>query len=179
MKKLIAFLMALTMITAMTTALASAPSAEDVEYVTVIGEGDIWIVWINDPNPGDDGSSPVNVAVQAQQSGSALDALPQEIRDQLPEGFTVVNEIRGMKLEGALDKLEELAELKAVIKFETPYAEGEEVYLAIGIPGEEGNEWVLLKGVANAENNVEVTFDHDTLMKIGTNEFAVMAISKK
>ncbi len=181
MKKIAAFLLALTMLAGITAAFAATPSAEDVEYVETIGEGDIAIVWTDDPNPGDDagtGASPLEEIREAQKNGSALDVLPQELRDQLPEGYTQVNEIGSMKLEGNLDNLDGTAELKAAIKFETPYDENEVVYLVIGIPGEKGNEWVLLKGVTNAKRNVEVTFDHDTLMKIGTNTFAIMAVSE-
>ena len=54
MKKIAAFLLALTMLAGITAAFAAAPSAEDVEYVETIGEGDIAIVWTDDPNPGDD-----------------------------------------------------------------------------------------------------------------------------
>ncbi len=177
MKKWIALLLAMTMLMGVSAAFASAPSPDSVNGVNVIGNGDVEIVWTNDPNPGDDGQTPVDDIYTAQRNGSALDVLPKEIRDQLPEGYTQVNEIGSMKLEGDLDSLDQLPELKAAIKFDTPYDEGEIVYLAIGIPGEEETEWVLLEGLGNADRDVEVTFDHDTLVKIGAKTFAVMAIS--
>lgn len=178
MKKFTALLLVLAMVAGVSAAFGASPSAEEVSYVTVTGEGDIAIVWTSENDIGDDGTNPVEEAVSAQSKGSALDVLPQEIRDQLPEGYTVVNEIRTMKLEGNLDNLDKLAELNAVIKFDTPYAEDEIVYLAVGIPGETETEWVLLEGLGNADQNLEVTFDHDTLMKIGPKAFVVMAISK-
>ena len=177
MKRLVVFLLALMMGLTACTALAAAPSAEDVSYVVVNGQGDIEIVWTDDPNVGDD-AGPAAEAMDAQGKGNALDVLPEEIRSQLPEGYTVVNEIRSAKLSGDLSKLANIQKLDVTFKFDTPYTEGEVVYLAIGVAGEAGTEWVLLQGKANADNNVEVTFDHDTLMKIGEKNFAVMAISK-
>ena len=171
MKRLVVFLLALMMGLTACTALAAAPSAEDVSYVVINGQGDIEIVWTDDPNVGDD-AGPAAEAMEAQGKGNALDVLPEEIRSQLPEGYTVVNEIRSAK------KLANIQKLDVTFKFDTPYTEGEVVYLAIGVAGEAGTEWVLLQGKANADNNVEVTFDHDTLMKIGEKNFAVMAISK-
>jgi len=179
MKKITAFLLVLTLLAGVTAAFAETPSKEDVVDI-IVEEGDLLIVWVNDPNPGDEEfvTPPVeNSIYEAQKNGSALDVLPKEIRDQLPEGFTKVNEIGSMKLDGNMDSLADVEDVKAIIKFDTPYAEGEVVYLAIGIPGDEGTEWVLLKGVANEDHNVKVTFDGDTLRKIGTKTFGVMAIS--
>lgn len=180
MKKITAFLLVLTLLVGVSAAFAEAtPSKEDI--IVIVGHGDVHIIWVDDDNEGDDPgeeSNTTNAIRQAQAQGSALDVLPQEIRDQLPAGYNKVNEFGAMKLEGDLDNLDKVNELKAEIKFDTPYAEGELIYLALGIPGEAGTEWVLLKGTANANSNVEVTFDHDTLMKIGTKTFAVMAISK-
>lgn len=179
MKKIIALLLALTMLLSVSAVFAEgAPSAEDLNYLTVIGEGAIEIVWTDDDGIGDDGEGLAGQAVQSQKAGSALDILPQEIRDLLPEGYTVVNEIRSMKFQGDMDKLAKLDELKVVIKFDTPYAKDEVVYLAVGIPAEE-TEWVLLTALGNDDQNLEVTFDRETLAKIGEKSFAVLAISKK
>jgi len=178
MKKLMAILVALTMIMGISAAMAAAPSAEDVSTVFINGEGDIYIVWTDDPDVGDDAESPAGEVKDAYQSGSPLDVLPAEIRAQLPEGYTVVNEVRSAKFAGNLDKLAELNELKAEFKFDTPYDEGEIVYLAIGVAAGEDTEWFLLESVGNAEHNLEVTFDRAALTKIGENSFVVMAISK-
>ncbi len=176
MKKITAFLLVLTLLAGLSAAFAATPSKEEVVDI-IVEEGDILIVWIDDPDPGDDAEPPVVKSIyEARKNGSALDVLPQELRDLLPAGFTKVNEIGSMKLEGDLDNA---GDLKAAIKFDTPYAEGELVFLAVGIPGDEETEWVLLQGLGNADNNVEVTFDAETLQKIGSKIFGVMAISEE
>ena len=177
MKKITAFLLVLTLLVGVSAAFAEAtPSKEDI--IVIVGHGDVHIIWVDDDNEGDDPGeeepNTTNAIRQAQAQGSALDVLPEAIRAQLPAGYNKVNEIGAMKLDGDLENLTGVAELKAEIKFDTPYAEGELVYLAVGVKG----EWMMLLGVGNAAGNVEITFDHNTLMNIGTETFAIMAISK-
>lgn len=174
MKKIIALLVVLAMTASLACAFAATPSVEDPSIV-INGEGDVVIVWVDDEDIGDDGAEVIEEASSAAQQGSALDILPAEIRALIPEGFTTVNEIRAMKLQGDLTKL---ADLTVTFKFDTPYAPESVVYLALAIPAEEGREWVLLEGKANEDSNVIVTFDVETLEKIGDKVFVGMAISE-
>ena len=180
MKKIIAILVTLSMLTMLAAAVAETPSKQDpTDTIAITGEGIVEIVWTTEEEVGqDEPTNPVNEIKESRSQGSALDVLPQELRDLLPENFTVVNEIGAMKLEGDLSKLDEIGDLTVAIKFDTPYTPDSVVYLAVGIPGEE-TEWVLFEGKANADSNVEVTFDHNTLVKIGAKAFAVMAISER
>ena len=174
MKKIIALLVVLAMTASLACAFAATPSVEDPSII-ITGEGDVEIVWVDEGDAGDDAAEIIEEASAASQQGSALDVLPAEIRALIPESFTTVNEIRAMKLQGDLTKL---SDLNVTFKFDTPYTPGSTVYLALAIPAEEGREWVLLEGKANDDSNVEVTFDVETLEKIGDKVFVGMAISE-
>ena len=174
MKKIIALLLALTVLAGVTCAFAQ-DSKEDVDGAVVItGQGTTVVVWSDVPVGDDDVNEEINKAKEAAKVGSPLDVLPQELRDQLPEGFTVVNEIGAMQLTG----IDGLDEVTVSIKFDTPYEPESKVFLALGIPAGEETEWLLAEAKANEEKNVEVTFTKDVLEKIGEKYFAVMAISE-
>lgn len=175
MKKIVALLVALAMVASLAVAMASSPSPQEV--FTIIGEGDYGIHIIRpveDDLVGDDGTE-AEIA-KANKAGDPLAVLPAEIRAQLPAGFTAVNEVLQMQLDGNLENITK--DLSVAIRFDTPYAAGSTVYLAVAIPADAGREWVLLKGVSNDDNNVEVTFDVETLQKIGDKIFTVMVISE-
>ena len=64
--------------------------------------------------------------------------------------------------------------------FETPYKEGTEVTILIGIPGKTiaDTEWIELVGVANAAGSVVVTVSEALMTKLANNPFLVMALDK-
>ncbi len=178
MKKIVSLLVVLVMVASLAGALASAPSKQHLsELVVIEGQGDIYFEIVppfEGEETGDDGL--VEEILGPSKQANPLDTLPEEIRARLPEGFTVVNEILQLKLKGNVNNI--TADMKVAIKFDTPYTPDSTVYLAVAIPGDEGREWVLLEGKVNAEKNVEVTFDMDTLQKIGEKTITVMAISE-
>jgi hypothetical protein len=176
MKKFVALMLALLMAACATVALATDSKETIHDLVLLEGEGTVQIIWLTD-TIGEDGTAVEvrkKVAAAANES-SPLDVLPEEIRAQLPEGFTTVNELESLKLEGDLTGLEQLP---VTFKFATPYDPGSMVYLAVCLPGETP-EWLLLKGAANEEGSVAVTFDADSLAKIGSRNFVLMVISEK
>jgi len=176
MKKIIALLLSLFMAACAVSALAVDSKEELHEVVILAGEGTIHIYWTTD-EVGEDGNVKEvrEEAAAAAKASSPLDVLPPEIRAQLPEGFTTVNELESLKLEGDLTGLEQLP---VTFKFATPYEPGSVVYLAVCVPGET-REWFLLKGLADEEGSVAVTFDAESLAKIGNHNFVLMAISEK
>ena len=112
----------------------------------------------------------------AQEAGNAVDGLPDAVKEQLGEGFTVINEMDTYKLSGDYENAEDPIIL--TFKFETPYEEGEKVILAIGIcpPDAEEAEWLVKEGAGNADGDVEVTVTKAELQKISDNPFVVIPV---
>ena len=113
--------------------------------------------------------------IDGQNAGDALSKLPDEVKSKIPAGMKTVNEMATYKLEGDVSKVKSLV---LVFTFETPYAEGEEVTLLIGIPGANETEWIVLTGKANKEGAVVVTVDEATLNEVSNNPFVVIPVSK-
>lgn len=113
----------------------------------------------------------------ALEAGDVLSALPEDVRAEIPEGYTNVNEVVTYKL----DKVPEgTTSLTLNFKFETLYAEGEKVIVAFVIPAEdEGeDEWILLEGIGQADGSVNVTLNEENIEKIVGKEVTVIVISK-
>jgi hypothetical protein len=176
MKKFFALVLALSMLACAAGALATDSKEDLRDAVIISGQGTVTIIWTTDTVGEDASASETREKIRtAAKNASPLDELPEDLRAQLPEGFTVVNELESVKLEGDLTGLEELT---VAFKFNTPYEPESVVYLAAAIPGEE-TEWVLLEAKADEEGSVVVTFDAEFLAKVGNSDFVLMTISEK
>ena len=119
----------------------------------------------------------IDAVTAAQKDGDALKGLPEAVVATIPAERNTINEMKCYKLVGDVSGL---AGLEMKFKFDTPYDEGEEVTLLIGIsaPDAEEVEWLTLEGKANANKEVVVTVTKEQLAKISNNPFIVIPVSK-
>ena len=115
-------------------------------------------------------------AVTAAGADGAVAALPADVSGLIPEGYATINEMDCYQLVG---DTENAKDQELIFKFATPYEEGEEVTLLIGISPAEGDvEWLVLAGKANADGDVVVTVTSEQFKKISNNPFVVIPVSK-
>ena len=174
MKKILALVLALTLVLCAASAFATdsveypptrrtpttRTSTEEVEEpVGVTRSGD------------NDGTTEIKQQILDGQ----LEGLPDEIKNKIPGDHTKINEAVTFILTGDITKV---TSATLTFSFETKYAEGEEVTILIGIAGANGTEWIVLTGKGDANGDVVVTVDKATLDKIGSNPFVVIPVSK-
>ena len=118
----------------------------------------------------------IDAVTAAAKDGDALKGLPEDVAAKIPAEMKTINEMTCWQLSGDPTKL---SELELVFKFETPYEEGEEVTLLIGIsPADADVEWLVLTGKGNADGDVVVKVTSAELNKIANNPFIVIPVSK-
>lgn len=110
------------------------------------------------------------------KDGDPLKGLPKEILELIPAEHKTINEMDVWHLVGDVSGLDEL---ELIFKFETPYDEGEEVTLLIGVDtGEEDIQWIVKTGVANADGDVVVKVTAEELEIISNNPFVAIPVSE-
>ncbi len=174
MKKILALVLAAIMILGTVSALATeSKKNNDISQVETEDEA-VEITKAED----NEGTTAIKDAIkEAEENGNAIDGLPDEVKDQLPDGYTTINEMETYQLDGDFENAKEPIIL--VLKFETPYEEGEKVVVAIGIVPPEGEvEWLVKTGKGNADGAVEVEVTIEELNKISDNPFVVIPVSK-
>ena len=174
MKKILALVLALMLVLTAVSALAAGSKGNGDIGQADTDAADLDLTKAEDT----EGTAAIKQAIKdAQEAGNAIDGLPEDVRAQLPEGYATINEMDTYKLAGDYENAEEPIIL--TFKFETPYAEGEEVVLAIGIvPPEAEAEWLVKTGKGNADGDVEVAVTKAELNKISDNPFVVIPVSK-
>ena len=189
MKKIFALMLALALLLCSVSALADGtPSKGTPQAATWLPEEDDTF-----PPPVKSSEAEItskflepNAATQEIIKGieeKCVDFFPDEIKAQIPEGYTEFNEIVTYLLNGVPAGTNSLT-LNYV--FDTPYKAGEIVLLAIGIPQADGTtEWILSEGVvqdnvsAQQEGSVNVTLSKDIIEKIVGKEVTIIVLSKK
>jgi hypothetical protein len=111
---------------------------------------------------------------EAADKGDVLDALPEEIQEELKEeGLTAVNEMVTVKFPA------DSKNLTFKMKFQTPYKAGQTVAVLIAVPGKDGNvEWISVNGIATGDGEVVFTFDEATYDKVAGQEVVVVPASE-
>jgi hypothetical protein len=111
---------------------------------------------------------------EAADKGDVLDALPEEIQEELKEeGLTAVNEMVTVKFPA------DSKNLTFKMKFQTPYKAGQTVAVLIAVPGKDGNvEWVSVNGIATGDGEVVFIFDEATYDKVAGQEVVVVPASE-
>ena len=173
MKKVLALLLAVMMLLVSVSALAEGSKRwEDIPH----GETDDDNVGLKKADDNDRTSEIKKKILDHGKDGNPVDGLPDEIRDKLPEGFTVINDFDTYLLDGNPDESDD--EVEMIFKFATPYKEGEQVMLAVCIvPPEDEVEWLLWEGTGMADGAVRVMVAREDLQKISDNPFVVIPVS--
>ena len=172
MKKILALVLALVMVLSVASAMAAgSKGGRDISNVTTDSEE----VTVSKTADNDATSAIKKLISDAQTSGDALAALPDDVKAQIPEGFKTVNEMETFKTVGVLTEGDSI---QLIFKFATPYKEGEDVTVLLGIPNDKETEWIVLKGKGNKDGDVVVTVTKAMLDKIGDKAFVVIPVSK-
>lgn len=108
--------------------------------------------------------------VAASDAGDVLAALPEEVKAELPEIVTKINEFVAVKVDGYID---EMGKVTASFTFETLYTEGQTVIGAFFVDG----EWILVEGKVNADGSVSFTFDPEQAASLNGKVVALAVIS--
>ena len=182
MKKIIALVLILMMILSITTAMTedspkvkpSADTKNDTSTTTNTGttytapKESLRVVLT------DDNVVTAELVQKLTDAGAdkVLDEIPEDITKTLPAGFTAVNEISTWKVVGDIEKVNSA---EVTFKFTSPYTKGDTVYLLIYTSDK---EWLKLAGKADDEGNIVVTFNKDTLTRLGNDPFVVVVVSK-
>lgn len=112
----------------------------------------------------------------AEETGDALAALPEDIREKIPEEFVKVIARDSMKITG---DTEDAVSLIATLEYDLTFTEGETVYLLIGFPtgAEKTTKWFVLKGTGHADGTVTVNLT-SLLDTLGNRPFTAFLIGK-
>ena len=113
--------------------------------------------------------------VDGNAAGDPLSKLPDDVKGKIAEGFKTVNEMVTYQLSGDIGAVDTLT---LTFTFETKYADGEEVTVLIGIAGAKETEWIVKTGKGNKDGDVVVSLTKAELDKISSNPFVVIPVSK-
>ena len=182
MKKILALVLALTMIlTAVSAFAADSPEnpgkkgggttgGGSTAYDTTVEEVKMGKVADNDAT-----KAIKQLFVDGNEAGDPLSKLPDDVKGKIAEGFKTVNEMVTYQLSGDVSKVNSLT---LTFTFETKYADGEEVTVLIGIAGAKETEWIVKTGKGDKDGNVVVSVTKAELDKISSNPFVVIPVSK-
>lgn len=178
MKKILALVLAMLMVMTAVSALADgSKGGGDIAGGTVGGgDGETTLSLIK-VSPTDKLQAIIDAIKEAGLEG-ASDALATLVGSELPEGFTKISEAQDCyQIVGDTTSAKEQ---EFIFKFATPFKEGEEVVLLVGISPAEGDvEWLKLNGKANADGDVVVKVTAEQIKKISNNPFIVIPVTKE
>ena len=174
MTKTMAMVMTLTMVLTAATALAKGSKGND-DINT--GDTDLNEIDLIHIGPTEKLQEIMDKITEANQNeGDPLKGLPGEVVGLIPGGFGTINDMSCWQLVGDVTGT---SELLLIFKFETPYEEGEEVTVLIGIAPADGEvEWIVKTGTGDADGNVVVKVTAEELAKISNNTFIEIPVSK-
>ena len=112
---------------------------------------------------------------KAAESGDVLSVLPDDVKAEIGEEFTKVNEMVTIKIAEGLDATKGLSIKKA---FQTPYAKGA-IKVLVAVPGADGKvEWIAVNGNVNEDGEVVAVVDEAIYNKIAGKEIVMVPVSK-
>jgi len=183
MKKFVSVLLALAMVLMMTTAFATGsrgssdiPSAD---VTTETEEAAITIEIVEDT----EAIAAVKTALAAAIQAADLSAvIPAEVLELIPEDFRNaenladnVKEMVAISVEGEVGDADTFT---MTLSLDTPYEDGEEVYVAFALmDGETVAEWIVKPGTVK-EGAVQVELTAEGMTKMVGNTFAAIVFSK-
>ena len=184
MKKILALVLALTMIlTAVSAFAAGSPENPGTKGGGTAGGGGYTAddtTAVEEIKMGKVADTDATKAIKqlfadGNADGDPLSKLPDDVKAKIPEDFKTVNEMVTYQLSGDIGTV---GSLTLTFTFETKYADGEEVTVLIGIASGKETEWIVKTGKGNKDGDVVVTVTKDELAKISSNPFVVVPVSK-
>lgn len=119
----------------------------------------------------EDGSEAVDYA------SGALARFPESVRSQIPAGFNTIYEFVAAEMNAETDGASNAVTTEYA--FQTPYADGEEVYLLFGIPGKGSDvDWFVRAGKGLQNGNIQVELDKDLRERLAGVTFALGVVSR-
>lgn len=113
----------------------------------------------------------------ADYSSGALSRFPEVVRSQVPADYRSIYEFVAAHLEDEIDPEKE--SITMAYNFQTPYDEGETVYLLFGIPGKGSDvDWFVKEGTGLANGNIQVELEKAEWEKLIGVTFALAVVSK-
>ena len=186
MKKILTLVLALALILTAVSAFASSPEEPNQGGNAVPNNGgavvavkapEITVKFITDTEAS---AAVLKLFADAAAAGDVLAPLPDDIKAKIPEGFNKINELLTAQFEGDLSLVKD--EMILNVMFQTPYGDGQDVMVLIGILPEKADgevEWNVYKGVGKADGSVDVTVPKEIFEKVQTNPFLIGVISDK
>ena len=176
MKKILSLVLILAMVLSAVSALAanSKTSKDTTKTTTTNDEGDesIYLEIIEDT---EESTAVIQQFKDAFAAGDVLSPLPEDIRSQIPEDRTNVNEMVTAHFVG--DTENAVGSYECEIEVPSAYTAGDEVSVVIGMLDGSG-AWSVFPGVVNEEGKVVVTFTADQVKAYGNDPFVLMIVSK-
>ncbi len=173
MKKLLCLvLVALMALSAVTAFATNSKTNEDITTTTTTPEQVPDIIIIDDTEASKELKETFKAAAEA---GDILSPLPDDIKAQLPEGLTKMNECVTAILNANRTTV---GDIVATITFQTPYEKDTEVAVLIGY--QEGNEWkfIVLEGTVKEEGKVTFVLTEKLQDVLENKEFVIAILSK-
>ena len=113
----------------------------------------------------------------ADYSGGALALFPEDIRSQIPEGFNTIYEFVAGEFNMEIE--EDVSTIEMKYSFQTPYWEGETVYVLYGIPGKGSNvDWFVVEGTGLENGDVAVILEQEQWERLIGITFAIAVVSQ-
>ena len=166
MKKIVSLVLALALVLTAVSAFA-AGSKQQPTPTTQDVTPEISISFIPDTSAS---ATIIKAFKEAHDAGDDLKALPDDVRAKIGEGQTKISELLTAKFEGDLSKI--TGDMVLIVKFETPYKEGEKVTVLLGILNEPV-EWHTFSGVGLKDGSVQITVPKDIFDKVQTDPFVI------
>ena len=112
----------------------------------------------------------------ADYSAGALAFFPENVRSEVPAEYRTIYEFVSARLDAEIEEGASTALLHYV--FQTPYPEGETVYLLFGVPGRGSDvDWYVREGVGE-DGGVSVALEQELCAKLADVTFALAVVSR-
>lgn len=171
MKKILAIIVSLVLATCSVSALAadSKTNSDIANVETKTSKAAALKIEIAKEEP-EDFKALKEIFANAAEVGNVLTALPEEVKAELPENATRINEFIPLRIAGYRN---EMGAVIAKFSFETLYIEGQTVIGALFVD----DEWILVEGTVNEDGSVSFSFDGELAVRLNNRIIALAVIS--
>ena len=190
MKKILALVLSLVMVlTAVSAMAAGSKTADDQQNAVVVAPAvvknvvgnaaveDTQTLKILDVNS-DAVQAIIDLFAAANEAGDVLSVLPDDIRAQIPEGLTKINEIVTAQFDWNTDVT---GSVTLKIGFKSEFEEGQNVAVLFGKLTGTDVAWTVAEGTTEKDGDVvkvKVTIPADLVKSLGNEPFILAVVSK-